>query len=276
MSGVALTVLGMLAAVSFLFVVAAIREARGLGVSREALRVPDLPEDLDGTKIAFLADIHAGPLYGPARMEQLVERVNDLSADVVVLGGDYVGGRHGGADVFYPAAARFSAKYGVFAVLGNHDDWEGGDIARSRLRDSGIRLLENETVRLSVGDATLAITGLADEWTGTPDAAAAAEGLAPGDIAVLVAHNPDSFADALPALPGRWVLALAGHTHGGQVAGVYRLNPRKPTRYGRRYLQQGLTSEHGVPVIVSNGVGAVTLPLRFLARPEVHLVTLCR
>jgi predicted MPP superfamily phosphohydrolase len=31
-----------------------------------------------------------------------------------------------------------------------------------------------------------------------------------------------------------------------------------------------------VPLIVSNGVGAVTLPLRFLARPEVHLITLSR
>ena len=96
----------------------------------------------------------------------------------------------------------------------------------------------------------------------------------PGDVAVLVAHNPDSFADALPVTPGIWALALAGHTHGGQFAGVYRLNPHKPTRYGRRYLHRGLTDEGGVPLIVSNGVGAVTLPLRFFARPEVHLITL--
>ncbi len=118
--------------------------------------------------------------------------------------------------------------------------------------------------------------GLADEWTGEPDVVAAAAGLEPGDVAVLVAHNPDSFDEALPLTPGLWALALAGHTHGGQFAGVYRLNPHKPTRFGRRYLRQGLTAENGVPLIVSNGVGAVTLPLRFFARPEVHLITLSR
>lgn len=279
MSGTPLLLLGLaaaaLAAITTVLILA-VREARGLGVERERLAVPELPASLDGLTVAFLADIHAGPLFGPSRMARLVRHVNELDADVVLLGGDYVGGRRGGADVFYPAAAEFSARYGVYAVLGNHDEWEGIDVARAGMARAGITLLENAAARIAIGDATLAIVGLDDEWTGSPDVGVASAELKPRDVAVLLAHNPDSFADALPATPGTWALALAGHTHGGQFAGVYRLNPHKPTRYGRRYLKRGLTAEDGVPLIVSNGVGAVTLPLRFFARPEVHLITLSR
>jgi predicted MPP superfamily phosphohydrolase len=259
-----------------LIVVLALREAHALQVQHETLHIANLPGDLDGITLAFFADIHAGPLFGPARMAHLVERVNELEADVVLLGGDYVGGRHGGAAVFYPEAAKFSARYGVYAVLGNHDEWEGLDVARKGMASAGIALLENASARIAIGGAILAVVGLADEWTGEPDVAAAAAAIEPGDVAVLVAHNPDSFDEALALAPGLWALALAGHTHGGQFAGVYRLSPRKPTRFGRRYLKRGLTAENGVPIIVSNGVGAVTLPLRFFAEPEVHLITLSR
>lgn len=252
----------------------AFREARSLRVEHETLVVPDLPHALVGTTLVFIADVHAGPMFGPQRMARLVECANGLHADVLILGGDYVEGMNHGADVFYPAASHFSARHGVYAVLGNHDRWEGLDEARRRMAESGITLLENAASRIAIGDATLTIAGLADEWTGKPDARMAAAGVRPGDIAVLVAHNPDSFADALPATPGTWALALAGHTHGRQFAGIYRLNPHKPTRYGTRYLRRGLVAENGVPVLVSNGVGAVGAPLRFFARPQIHLITL--
>ncbi len=120
-----------------LIVALAIREARVLGVRRDTLHIPELPSALDGVTLAFLADIHAGPWFGPARVAALVERVNELEADVVLLGGDYVGGRHGGAAAFYPEAANLSAKRGVYAVLGNHDEWEGIDVARNGMAVGG-------------------------------------------------------------------------------------------------------------------------------------------
>lgn len=278
MSIASLASVGLAGAVGLLalVVILAFREARALEVVRESLHVPNLPAGLEGATLVFLADIHAGPLFGAARMAHLVERVNELRADVIVLGGDYVGGKRGGADVFYPAAAGLVANRGVFAVLGNHDWWEGADDARRRMAESGITLLENSSARIAFGDAVLAIAGLSDEWTATPDIVATSAGIEPRDVAVLVSHNPDSFADALPATPGVWTLALAGHTHGGQIAGVYRLNPHKPTHYGKRYLSRGLFEDNGIPIIVSYGVGAVALPLRFFARPEIHHITLTR
>ena len=267
-----------IAAVASSCVVLGLREARALGVrARVRCTSRDLPGDLDGITIAFLADIHAGPLFGAARMADLVERVNGLDADVIVLGGDYVGGEAAGRGVFYPAAARLSAKYGVYAVLGNHDEWEGIDEARRGMASAGITSAgervgadSHRRRHARYRRARRRVDRRRPTWPRRPRASR------PGDVAVLVAHNPDSFAEALPLTPGVWALALAGHTHGGQFARRVPAQPAQAHALRQALPEAGPDAENGVPIMVSNGVGAVTLPLRFFARPEIHLITLER
>ncbi|MDH4140773.1 MAG: metallophosphoesterase, partial [Coriobacteriia bacterium] len=264
----ALVVLSLLALAAF--------EASRFRVASHALVDPRLPRSFDGTRLVFLADVHVGPYYGKRRMARLVRCLNELRADVVVLGGDYVGGRRGGASTFYAAAARILAERGVFAVLGNHDVWEGEAEAREGLARAGITLVENSNVRLRGSEGDLVLAGLADAWTGDPDPEAAAEGIADGEFAVLVTHNPDILAEALPRTPrGLYALVLAAHTHGGQAPGAIPMMTRahKPTHLGRRYLR-GWRIEEDSPILVTHGVGTVTLPLRLLRPPEVHVITL--
>lgn len=250
-------------------------EARWVRIERTTLRDSRVPPGLDGIRLLFASDIHAGPAFGTSRMTALVRMINAEEPDIVVLGGDYVGGRSsgGGERIFYPAVAGLEAQLGVFAVLGNHDAWEGRDAAYAGMAAAGITVLENELVRAGHGGEQMVIAGLADEWTGWPDAAPLASQVAAGEYAVLVAHNPDSFDTALANRPNPWALALAGHTHGGQVRGAYELLGHRPTRFGKRYLS-GWAEEHGTPVLVSNGVGAVGLPLRTLAPAQMHVITL--
>jgi len=85
-------------------------------------------------KIAFIADIHIGgaPIT-PDYVQGLVERVNAHSPDLILLGGDYINGhlpRSEHAKEFnleIETALKYlgdlSAKQGVFAVIGNHDNW---------------------------------------------------------------------------------------------------------------------------------------------------------
>lgn len=244
-------------------------------VVRETIVSAGVPTAFDGTRIVFLADVHAGRFFGHARMEALVDLVLEQEPSLIVLGGDYVGGRAAGADVFYPHAARLSAPLGVFAVLGNHDAWEGESHARAGLAEAGIRLLENEAVRIEGADASgpaIVVAGLADEWTGSPDVSAVVGEVRPGDFGVLVAHNPDSFDDALVE-GSPWRLGLAGHTHGGQVRGANTVMPHSPVRRGSPYWS-GWTRVDGTDVLVSNGVGVVTLPLRAFRPAQVHVITL--
>lgn len=250
-------------------------EARTLHITHDVVTSPNLPQAFDGTRLVFVADVHAGPYFGKGRMSNLVERVNALEPDILVFGGDYVGGRANGKSVFYPAVEGFTSRLGAVAVLGNHDTWEGKAEAIKGLEDAGIVVLENDHARVRGGGDSIVIAGIEDIQTGNPDAEAAAEDIARDGFAVLVAHNPDAFATALPATKGAFDLALAAHTHAGQLTAFGAMAPIVPSRFGQRY-REGWLEEAGVPVLVSRGIGTVTLPMRFFARPEVNVIELRR
>ncbi len=268
---VAIVVVSLTAA----FFAIAATEARRLRIDRKELVSADLPEEFDGARIVFVADVHAGPHLGRRRVSALVDAVNELDADILILGGDYVGGRLDGAEMFYPQAARLRASLGRYAVLGNHDVWEDSGAARRGLEDAGITLLENEAVRVSRNGESIAIAGVEDLYTGHPDARVAGKDLKPSDFSVLVSHNPDVFGGQLPEMKGIWDLALSGHTHGGQVTLFGTLLPLAPDWLRKRF-RSGWSYQSGVPVLVSNGVGTVTAPIRFFAEPEIHVITLHR
>ena len=268
----ALTALALLFAV---FVAWALIEARTIKVSRAVLTSPNLPAAFDGSTVVFAADVHAGPYLGRSRMRALVEQINALGPDIVILGGDYVGGRSGGAKAFYSEVGNIEAPLGVFAVLGNHDYWEGVSNAYAGMADAGIKLLVNENATLSRGGESIRVAGVDDAWIGNADVDAAAAGIRDDEFAVFVSHTPDYFPDALPRTGKAFDLALAGHTHGGQLTVFGMLAPLVPSVYGQRY-KGGWLEESGVPVLVTRGAGNVTVPLRFFAQPEIHVIELKR
>lgn len=241
-------------------------EARMLTVSRYEVASPDLPTSFDGLTIAFVTDIHHGPLFSRARVRKLVDRVNRLDADVVVLGGDY-----GLRDPKYIAPAfaelaRLRAPLGVYAVLGNHERGSA-DVARHEIAAAGIVSLDDRGAWITLGGDRLRIGGVGDY---EQDLGAAVGDAQDGDLILIVSHHPD-YAAKLPA--GKVDLVLGEHTHGGQVTFFGLWAPIVAAEYGQRY-RSGLVTEGPTPTIVSNGVGTITVPLRFFARPEIVLLTL--
>jgi hypothetical protein len=251
--------------------VAAVR-TQDLDITTDELASPDIPEEFDGARVVFLADVHTGPFFSREKTADLVDAVNALEPDVIVLGGDYVGGRVDAAPDFYAEATGFEAPLGVYAVLGNHDVWEGADEARAGLETAGIELLDNDTATVELDGASIRLGGVQDLYTGDPDVEATGEGIEPDEFAILVSHNPDVFPRGLDATPDTWDLALAGHTHGGQIA-LGEAKPVVTSMYGDRF-SGGWTTEDGTPVLVTRGVGTVTVPVRIGAPPEVHVITL--
>jgi predicted MPP superfamily phosphohydrolase len=256
---------------SALVAYAAVR-TQDLTVTTDELASPDVPEEFDGARVVFLADIHTGPFLSRERTAELVDAVNALGPDVIVLGGDYVGGRVGAAPDFYAEAARFEAPLGVYAVLGNHDVWEGADEARAGLDEAGIELLDNDSAELELDGASIRLAGVQDLYTGEPDVETTAQGIEADDFAILISHNPDVFPSGIDATPETWDLALAGHTHGGQIT-LGEVKPVVTSMYGDRFAG-GWTTEKDTPVLVTRGVGTVTVPVRIGASPEVHVITL--
>lgn len=263
---------GIAAGVAAAWLSSAIIKARRVRIENVTISSPDLPVSFNDTRLVFVSDIHAGPFVSPNRMARIVDMVNGLEPDILILGGDNVGGRQRGDEIFYPEAKRFRATLVKMAVLGNHDAWEGVEHARRGLAEAGITLLENINAAVEKDGGRIFIAGLEDLWTADPDIKRASKGIKKSDFAVLVTHNPDELARSLPPSGHLWNLTLAGHTHGRQVT-FFGKGLTRPTHFGQRY-RTGWRTEHGVPILVSNGVGMVTVPFRMFASPEVHVITL--
>jgi len=241
-----------------------------LGVDRVrefTVETPDAGAELDGYRIALVTDVHYGNRFSSARLDALVETVNALGADCVILGGDHTLG-YAQIAPFAEAAGRIRARDGVFAVVGNHDFFNGRSATIRTLRAAGIVVLDETVVETPRGVFFAGTNDLRDVF---PTMGPFLEILPPRDrFTVLVTHNPDLAAE-IDLSP--FDLVLSGHTHGGQIT-VLGYAPRIPSEYGQRF-RSGWVDVGGTPVIVSNGIGYSGSVLRFRvgAPSEIILIT---
>jgi len=238
------------------------------------LNIANWPASMNGLKVAVITDLHAGSLYvGPGKVRQVVEETNKANPDVVVLLGDYVASVHKYCPIkpaaFMPELAKLKARYGVYAVLGNHDWWYNGDEIFDAMTAEHLKVLENSASEINIGKERLWIAGLADKWTRIPSVDKALKQIPEGDPILVITHNPDVF----PSIPKRVSLTMAGHTHGGQVA-IPGIGPLfVPSAYGTKYAR-GHIVEDGRHLFVSTGIGTTFLPARLCTPPEISLLIL--
>ncbi len=244
-------------------------ETKRLRLERVQVPIPSLPGSLDGLRIVLLSDFHLYPHTQIELIDAAVELANECRPDLALLGGDYVLSTAESIYELAPALGRLDAKYGVFAVLGNHDHWKNSDAVIDGLTRSGIHVFMNEGLTLSVGRQPLYLAGVDDGWVRRHDLEKSLANRNGEDPTLLLMHEPD-FADDFLA-DGRVLLQLSGHSHGGQVRFPFIGSPFLPP-YGRKY-DQGLYRVGQGWLYTNVGIG-VTAPLRLNCPPEVTEITL--
>ncbi|HLA78680.1 MAG TPA: metallophosphoesterase [Vicinamibacteria bacterium] len=227
-------------------------------------------------RLLHLSDIQTHRVSGYE--ERVVSRAMALGPDLIVLTGDYIQPRlaptRSQARNDLKALLRrtgFGAPLGVFAVRGDVDiDWP------EVLEGTGARLLSDSSNRIALpGGVHLTITGLAPGTSrghGGERLKALLRGAPRDDLRLVLGHNPN-FVRHLGGT-GLADLALAGHTHGGQVVLPWLGAPYTKTRLPARYAS-GLHDYQGIRLHVSAGVGMErgTAPqIRFLCPPEICLL----
>jgi predicted MPP superfamily phosphohydrolase len=236
----------------------------GIEVTQQRIWVHRLPEAFRGFRIVQLSDIHHGlfvPLY---TVIEAVELANQLEPDLVVLTGDFVTYSRAYVEPTAAMLGHLRARYGVFAVLGNHDFRVGGDQVACALRRERIEVLRNRHTAVRRRGQALYVAGIDDFGYGA-DLPRALRGIPPGAPIVLLAHNPRIIR---PAARNGVSLVLAGHTHGGQVN-----LPLVGTIYGRS--PEGMRFKIGwdrlgpTQIYVSRGIGTVVLPVRVRCPAEI-------
>ncbi|GLH73081.1 metallophosphatase [Geothrix limicola] len=264
--------------------------ALGAGGSREAygdpritrlpLAFPDLPEGLDGLRLAQLSDLHAGPLIGPATLRRWRELAEREQPELLLFTGDLVDSRPEELEALLVAFQGWNPPLGRFAILGNHDYFDDPRPIWRDLEAAGIRCLENAATLIPRGDATLALMGLQDPMARNgrfrrmvfgpgPRPAEAARDLPADAFRICMNHRPSEWEQALAAGAR---LTLSGHTHGGQINPIPGISSAR--LIGPR--TQGLFREGEDLLYVSRGLGVVGLPMRIAAPPEIVIITLKR
>ena len=241
--------------------------------------------DIKELKIALVADLHMGYNIGTEHIADMVDKINQLDADLVVIAGDLFDNEYEALDdpeKLTELLSSIKSKYGVYACYGNHDIEEkilAGFTFSSKkkkvsdprmdqlVEDAGIQLLRDEGVLIAdsfylFGRADAKVPGrgiktrkTAEEITSTMD----------NDKPIIVLdHEPSELQELSDAGVD---LDLCGHTHDGQLfPGNLTINLFWENAYG--YLKKG--NMHN---IVTSGVGVYGPNMRVGTKSEICDIT---
>jgi uncharacterized protein len=217
-------------------------------------------------RVVQLSDIHAGIFMTRGEIRRIIDQVAALSPDLFLLTGDYISNSMKFLPDCVEEVARIQARYGTFAIMGNHEHWYGepSEIL-AVFRQHRISFLVNAHQVIQGEQGFFAVAGIDDLRSGHPSLAAALHGLDGALPTILLSHHPEIF----PQAAGQGIpLTLAGHYHGGQIKlslpGVDLSLAHLMTPY-----PEGLYHLKGCHLYVNRGIGTTFTPVRLNARPEV-------
>ena len=268
-------------------------EPRTLNTRNETAKIPNLPDSWSGKKVAQITDFQIG-LWGDNRgtAKRSVAKIIEEKPAVALISGDFL--YHPGkniipeintaVDIVRPLA---EAGIPTYAVLGNHDYGMSSKKAEPKtaeakrleaaLEAAGIKVLENEAVQLASDDsnAPMYLVGVDSLWANRDDVEGALRDLPNSSPRITMMHNPDTF-ELFP--PNSAPLAVAGHTHGGQVRipGTPQWSWLRFTQKDKVYAD-GWAKGYGEPgnqLYVNVGIGMSFAPIRLFCPPQLTFFTL--
>lgn len=250
-------------------------EPSRLVVKQETIKLANWPTGFENLKIAVISDLHVGsPFIDAEKLRFIVLQINAMQPDLIVLLGDFmiqdvVGGKQVEPEDFAENLKNLRARHGVFAVLGNHDWWYDGPRVGRALEAVGIRVLDDDVMKIERNGQAIWLAGLKDAWTNRTDIDGTLRKVTDENPIVALTHNPDLFVRIPPGV----ILTLAGHTHGGQVNLPFFGRTKVPSEFGKRYAA-GHIVENNHHLFVTTGIGTSIIPVRFRVPPEIVILTL--
>ncbi|WP_054694249.1 metallophosphoesterase [Syntrophomonas palmitatica] len=222
---------------------------------------------LDKMRIVMVSDIHLGWIVGINRLNSMVNSINSLQPDLVLLAGDIVdeGADLEAQDEIPYTFSRITARYGTFAVPGNHE-YISGQVYRvgKFLQDAGVTVLRDRYIEVDnafylVGRDDLNRGGFSQKRR--KDLRELLQGLDSELLPViLIDHQPFKLEEADQAGVD---LQFSGHTHLGQFF------PNNLITHKLYEQDWGYLRKDRLQAIISCGYGTWGPPIRIGNRPEI-------
>jgi len=218
-------------------------------------------------KAVLVADLHMGYAIGVDHITNMVKKINEQNADIVIIAGDIFDNSYDGMDDPEGIKAQLKSiksKYGVYAVYGNHDidekilmgftfDWGGKQLNSEKMtnfmKECDIKLINDESVLIS--DEFYLVGRRDTDKPGTEDGTRAEISELTKDLdktkpIFVLSHEPDELQKTADAGAD---IDFSGHTHDGQLfpgnltIGLFWENPC------------GMIKKDNMYSIVTSGVG---------------------
>ena len=218
-------------------------------------------------KAVLVADLHMGYAIGVDHITNMVEKINQQDADIVIIAGDIFDNSYDGVDDPEGIKAQLKSiksKYGVYAVYGNHDidekilmgftfDWGGKQLHSEKMtnfmKECNIKLINDESVLIN--DEFYLVGRRDTDKPGTEDGTRAEISELTKDLdktkpIFVLSHEPDELQKTADAGAD---IDFSGHTHDGQLfpgnltIGLFWENPC------------GMIKKDNMYSIVTSGVG---------------------
>ena len=238
---------------------------QSIQVNEVSIRSSKWPTTFNGLRIAHVSDFHLGDLMPLERAKQIIAMAASQEPDLVACTGDVVDLHPDGVEDFMESLANVKTTYGIFLVLGNHDELDNPQLVVDAALQAGIHVLQDSTCTIRKGDACLRIAGIG--WAKSEKQCnGKVQNTCSSETHLLLSHNPKSFYAASElSIP----LTLSGHTHGGQMALKNKM--RVNLAAAAHKYTEGLYQEGNSNLFVTVGVGA-WFPLRVNCPAEIAML----
>ncbi len=262
-----------------LIIIGIIIYARYIGtmgfVTKEyTIKDKDIPSDFDGLKIVHFSDLHYNRAININKVKSIVKEINLINPDIVVFTGDLID-----KDVYLTeddysdlikVFSNIEAKYGKYAVIGNHDYIKDKNNFKKVFDNSGFSILDNSyDIINSANNEKIYIGGLSTVSFDQEDLVKTMDYLKDKsdiDYRIILVHEPD-IADEI-VKDYEINLILAGHSHNGQIrlpiiGAIY-----KPP-YAKKYYDSYYEVD-GTDLYISSGIGVSNFNYRLFDRPSIN------
>lgn len=281
----------ILSAITFLLV------AHGMWINKTNFQVREqqivstrIPNSFNNFKIIQISDLHIGSFHNDLKsIEKLVKQINAENPDLIVFTGDMISNYAEEMDEFIPILSELSAKYGKYAILGNHDygeyvrwkskEEEVGNLVKLKENHEkiGFKVLDNKCNKIIIDGQTIQLAGV-ENWGLPPfpqygNIKESTPNLDSSNYTILLSHDPSHWrAEVLKQHP--YIdLTLSGHTHAMQFG--FEIGPWQYSPVMYKYKEwAGLYQETKQYLYVNRGTGYIGFPGRVGIRPEITKLVL--
>lgn len=244
----------------------------------------DLPAALNNFKIVLVADIQADRYTDKERLTRFISKINSSHPDLVLIAGDVITSTPNYINEAAEFIGQIKSKYGVYACVGDHDNWAyRRDYKRSlneitsALLKHNVEMVNNGKRIVKVDSTDIGISFVTNtyvEHISRTELDSLTNGKTKYGLKILLTHQPrQKIVDA--AVKNNYDLMLAGHTHGGQVTFLFPFINLTPTLLETKYVR-GDFHFGSTMLVVTRGLGMSLVPMRYNSSPEVTVIVVSK